>query len=111
MDCGFLLFCIHVVGGGGSLDFLTLDGVDMDIIGTDLAAGILFTFQSLILVELGPKLSFKSAFVLCIFHELLVRKKANENGVMLLLHSRCEANFFYVVIFVRNHFIFGFFFL
>jgi hypothetical protein len=93
VDCGFLLFCIHV-GGGGALDFLTIDGVDMDIIGTDLAAGILFTFQSLILVELGLKLSFKSAFVLCIFHELLVRKKANENGVTLLLHSRCEANFF-----------------
>lgn len=28
--------------GGRSLDFLPLDGVDMDIIGTDLAAGIHF---------------------------------------------------------------------
>jgi hypothetical protein len=96
---------------GGGLDFLTLDGVDKDITGTDLAAGIIFTFQSLILVELGLKLSFKSAFVLCIFHELLVRKKANENGVTHLLHSCCDASFFYAVIFVRNHFIFGFFFL
>ncbi|KAL9352435.1 hypothetical protein Peur_055115 [Populus x canadensis] len=46
----------------------------MDITGTDLAVSILFTFQSLILAELGLKLGVKSAFVLCIFHILLARK-------------------------------------
>ncbi|KAJ6899357.1 hypothetical protein NC652_025739 [Populus alba x Populus x berolinensis] len=48
--------------------------VTMDITGTDPAASFLFTFQSLILAELGLKLSVKSASVLCIFHILLVRK-------------------------------------
>ena len=46
----------------------------MDITGTDPAASFLFTFQSLILAELGLKLGVKSASVLCIFHLLLVRK-------------------------------------
>lgn len=83
----------------------------MDIIGRDLAAGILFTLQSLILVEFGLRLGVKSAFVLCFFHKLFVREKANENRVTPLLHGHYEAKFFMWSFFVRNQFIFGSFFI
>ncbi|XP_011008491.1 PREDICTED: uncharacterized protein LOC105113844 [Populus euphratica] len=58
----------------------------MDITGTDLAASILFTSQSLILAELGLKLGVKSAFVLCIFHILLCEEKQ----VKMETQSRCR---------------------
>jgi len=61
-------------GGGGIFRLSQSRWVNMDITGTDLAVSILFTFQSLILAELGLKLGVKSAFVLCIFHILLARK-------------------------------------
>lgn len=81
MDCGFLLFfCIHDEKGGRIFRLSHSRWVNMDITGTDLAVSILFTFQSLILAELGLKLGVKSAFVLCIFHILLARKSKRKWG-------------------------------
>ncbi|KAB5573679.1 hypothetical protein DKX38_000873 [Salix brachista] len=52
--------------------------------GRDLASGILFTLQSLILVEFGLRLGVKSAFVLCFFHKLFgVRREVGNHAKAL----------------------------
>jgi hypothetical protein len=83
--------------GGEQLDFLILDGLPMNITGTNLAAN-LFASRSLILIELWLKLKSAFFFVLLLSHARISKWKWGSNPgsekVTIRLHSRCEAKFF-----------------